>query len=241
MKSQDQKTQDAEEQYLNFSLIGGWFSFIQAFSVIFAIVGYFIWPHVFPEHDIQKIYEGIQQNPLGYFMKLDPIVLIGTLFQLPVWFALWAVLRQFDKVKSTLALAIGLISVVASLTIRPIIEMYSLSSLYALADSTELQNIYIAAGESLFSVFHGTSWAVCIMSGGLAAILFASVMGRSGVFTKATFWTMLLSGIGALPVLIPTIGILSLFFLGTILGVIGSIFCGIDLLQYYNRNRKRIV
>lgn len=73
--------------------IGGLIAFIQAFSVIFAIIGYFIWPHVFT--DAKVIFEGINANPVIYFMKLDPIVIIGTLLQLPVWLSLRVLLLLF--------------------------------------------------------------------------------------------------------------------------------------------------
>jgi hypothetical protein len=216
---------------LKLSHIGGWFAFIQAVSVLFAIVTYFIWPHVFSDHNAKMIFDGIQSRPFIYFIKLDPIVLFGTLLQFPVWLGLWAILRQRDEAISALALTFGLISTVAILNTRPIIEMYSLSSLYFTADTAELKNIYCAAGETLLAEFHGTSWAVSIISGGLAAILFAIVMRKSAIFQKATFWTMIISGIGALIVLIPIIGLISLFAFGTIVGLTATILCGIDLLR----------
>jgi hypothetical protein len=224
---------------LKLSRIGGWFAFIQASSVLIAIVTYFIWPHVFADHNAKKIFEGIQNSPFVYFMKLDPIVLFGTLLQFPVWLGLWAILKQHDEAISALALTLGLISTVAILTTRPIIEMYILSSMYITAETVELKNIYCGLGENLLSVFHGTSWAISIIFGGMAAILFALVMRKSGVFQKATFWTMVLSGSGALIVLIPIIGIISLFILGTIVGLIASILCGVDLInlsKMLNRN-----
>lgn len=230
-----QQAQDRIDQELNFCLLGGWFAFFQAGMVIFAIVAYFIWPPVVSEHNIQKIYEGIQQSPFVYFMKLDPFVLIAMLFQMPVWLGLWSVLRKTDPALAALALTTGLLSIIAALPTGPIIELFSLSSAYINAGSTELKNIYIAAGEALFAAYNGTAWAVSIISGGLASILFALVMFKNGVFRKLTFWMMLISGIGALPVLVPVIGIILLFVVATILGVVASVLCGIDLLRYYYR------
>jgi hypothetical protein len=213
--------------------IAGWFAFLQASSVIFAIIGYFIWPHSFT--DAQLIFEGIKQIPFTYFMKLDPFVLFGIILQLPVWLGLWAALRQIDEAKSAVALTLGLLSTVAILTTRPIIEIYSLSSMYHSTNAVDLKNIYLAAGQSLLSQFHGTAWAISIISGGLAAVLFALIMKKSKTFHVATFWTMLLSGLGAQIVLVPVIGIISLFFLGTIVGLIGTILCGVDLLKLYRK------
>jgi hypothetical protein len=50
---------------------------------------------------------------------------------------------------------------------------------------------------------------------------------------------MILSGIGALFVLIPTIGIILLFFLATIGGVVASIFTGIDLIHIGKKGNMR--
>jgi hypothetical protein len=221
---------------INLYRLGGYSAFFQATSVIFAIIGYFIWPHIFT--DAKVIFEGIQNNPLVFFMKLDPIVLIGTLLQLPVWLGLWASLKKNNSSFSILALLIGLISTIAVLPTRPLIELYSLSSLYSATDILSQKEIYIAAGETLLSQFHGTSWAISIMTGGLAAIIFGILMRRNKGFQSITKVAMIASGIGALFVLVPKIGIMLLFFLATIGGVIASIFTGVDLLRLYKKECK---
>jgi hypothetical protein len=216
--------------------IGGYFAFVQASSVIFAIAGYFIWPHVFTDAGI--IYEGIQNSPLIFFMKLDPIVLIGTLLQLPVWLGLWASLKNVNYSLAILALFIGFVSTIAVLSTRPLIELYSLASLYSSTDMLSQKEIYLAAGESLLSQFHGTSWAISIMSGGISAIIFGTLMRKSPYFRPITTISMILSGTGALFVLIPGIGVILLFFLATIGGVVASIFTGLDLIYQFKKQYK---
>jgi len=110
--------------------------------------------------------------------------------------------------------------------------------LYHVSKTLELQAVYIAAGESILAQFHGTSWAISIMSGGLAAVLFALIMNKNKVFHNATFWTMLLSGLGVQIVLIPVVGKISLFFLGTLVGLIGTFLCGVDLIKYSRKHAK---
>jgi hypothetical protein len=217
--------------------IGGYFAFLQALSVVFAIVGYFIWPHVFT--DAKVVYDGIQNTPLIFFMKLDPIVLIGTLLQLPVWLGLWASLKETNASLAIFALFIGFVSTIAVLPTRPLIELYSLASLYSSTDILSQKEIYLAAGEALLSQFHGTSWAISVMLGGLAAIIFGLIMRESLHFRLRTALAMILSGIGALFVLFPTIGIILLFFLATIGGVVASIFTGIDLIHIGKKGNMR--
>jgi hypothetical protein len=228
-KTSDNKTN-------NLYRIGGYSAFLQASSVIFAVAGYFIWPHVFT--DAKVVYEGILKNPLVFFMKLDPIVLIGTLLQLPVWLGLWASLKKTNYSLASLALSIGFISTIAALPTRPLIELYSLASQYFSTDILNQKEIYLAAGEALLSQFHGTSWAISIMTGGLAAIIFGIIMKKNQHFRRRTIIAMILSGIGALFILIPTVGIILLFFLATIGGIVASIFTGLDLIYQYKHEAQ---
>ena len=85
-----------------------------------------------------------------------------------------------------MALLIGFISTIAVLTTRPLLELYSLASLYAATDIKSQKEIYLAAAEALLSQFHGTSWAISIMTGGLAAIIFGAVMRKNQYFRKRT-------------------------------------------------------
>ena len=227
----------SEKNYSELIKFGGFFALFQATSVIFAVIGYFIWPHEFT--NAEKILIGINLNPAAYFMKLDPIVLIGTLLQFPVWLALWAALSKTDFSKSILGLVTGLISTVAILTTRPISELFLLASKYESAIDLEQKRQVIASAETLLSVFHGTSWAVSVIFGGLAAIVFYFVMKKSLIFRKITSIFMLLSGLGALFVLVPKVGVILLFFLATIGGILASVLIGIDLIKFANSKNKK--
>jgi hypothetical protein len=218
---------------LKLSRVGGWFAFMQAFTVIFIVVTYFIWPHVFSDHDVKMIFEGIQGNPFIYFMKLDPFVPVALLLQLPVYIGLWSVLKKTDNAIAIIALIIGTLSIAAILTTRPIIEMFALASQYSSATTVE-QQIYISAGEALYTLFHGTAWATSIMLGGITYIMFAMIMRKNSIFRALTVWSLMISGVGALLVLIPTIGIIALFF-ATFIGIAANILCGIDLLKLQKR------
>jgi hypothetical protein len=218
-------------------LIGGVTAFVQMSTVLFAVVGYIIWPHVF--NDAKAIFEGIQQRPFVYFMKLDPVVLIGTLLQLPVWLAIWAVLKKSNPSLTLIALAIGVISTVAILTTRPIVELFSLASLYTGTESLIEKEHFLAAGEALLSQFHGTAWAVSVMCGGIAGIVFGVLMLQQVFFRTATAWAMILSGIGALFVFVPVVGVILLFALATIGGMTASVLVGLDLLHTYKHFKSQ--
>lgn len=233
-ESMNQLSQELSvDPYRGLTRIGGRFAFIQVLSVVFAIAGYFIWPYVFDDHMVQMILEGIQQQPFVYFMKLDPIVLIGTSLQLPVYLGLWSVLRKTDHAKALIALVVGVISIIAMFTARPIVEMFTLAAQYGATDIAAEKLIYLTAGETLLVQFNGTAWAISTMLGGVASILFGMIMRKNKAFRPATTWAMLIAGVCAIVVLVPVIGIMALFILGTIGEILASILCGIDLLKYY--------
>jgi hypothetical protein len=135
-----------------------------------------------------------------------------------------------------LALLTGLISTVAVLTARPLIELFNLASRYGATDNPTEQMQFVTAGEVLLTQFNGTAWAVSIIFGGIAAIIFGVIMLKSNNFGKSTAAAMIISGLGALFVLVPVVGVILLFFLATIGGVVASFLVGLDLLKL---SRKR--
>jgi hypothetical protein len=209
-------------------------AFIQAGSVVFAIIGYIIWPHVFRTHTARMVLEGILESPGAYFMRLDPIVLIGTLLQVPVYLGLFAVLQTVDRPIAVVALTISMVSAVSVVSTRPIIELFVLADQYASAQSPDEVAQYLGAAEMALAQCHGTAWATSVMCGGLGAVLFGWIMRRTPNFRPATSLFMIISGVGALLVLVPVIGIIALFALATVGGIVASILYGLDLLRYGN-------
>jgi hypothetical protein len=64
-------------------------------------------------------------------------------------------------------------------------------------------------------------------------------MRRSPVFKKSTTYITLVSGFGALFIYIPIVGLVLLFIVATIGGVLASLLIGIDLLRYANNERLK--
>jgi hypothetical protein len=211
--------------------VGGYLALGQAALVAFAVVAYFIWPHVFGTHDGEQVLEGLQRAPLEYVMKLDPVVLLGTVARLPVFVALWAALRRDAPTGALFGLVLAGISTAACLSTRPIVELVALADLHAAASSAAERAVFVAAAEALLAQFHGAAWAVSITSGGAAGLVFGLSMRRSEAFSRMSVWATALSGFGALLVPIPVVGLVALFVLGTVVGVVASISYGLDLIR----------
>ncbi len=218
-----------------FRLTGG-LALAQAALVLFAVAAWVAWPHVFGNHDAAAVLAGLRDAPAAYVMKLDPIVLLGTVAQLPVFVGLWVALRDDAPLLSIYGLLAGAVSTAAVLETRPIVELYVLAQLEGSATTEAARAAAVAAAEGLLSQFHGTAWAVSIFCGGAAGLLFALAMRRSDAFRGFTVWTTGLSGVGAMIVFVPYVGLISLFVLATVVGMMASVSYGLDLLRLGNRD-----
>jgi hypothetical protein len=153
-------------------------------------------------------------------MRLDPVVLLASLTQLPLFLALWIALRRASPTVATLALLSGVTGVAAMLPTRPIVELYALAELHAAAAGAAEAGRYVAGAEVLLAQFHGMSWAVGIVLGGLAGIGFGAAMLRAPSFRRITGWTGVIAATGSLAFFVPVVGLVLLFVLGTIGSVV---------------------
>lgn len=197
--------------------------------VLFAVIGWFIWPHVFGELDAEQVLLGLQRAPLVFVMKLDPVVLVATIAQLPLFLGLWAALRPVSDAWSTTALALGAVAVAALLPSRPIVELFALSAEHAAARDAAQRALQVAAAQALLAGFHGTGWAVGVLCGGAAGTIWSALMLRTPHFGRATAWVGIAAGVGSMLFFLPKIGILLLFLLGTLGAIVWCVLVARDL------------
>lgn len=189
---------------------------VTAALVVFAVGGFFVWPHVFGVLSAEEVLLGIQGDPAGFVMRLDPVVLLAGVTQLPLFLALWVALRATSPSTATLALGFGSLGIAALLPTRPIVELFALARLHAAAGEAGARERYVAAAEALLAQFHGSAWAVGITLGGLAGLAFGAAMLRDARFRRITAWTAIVAGAGSLAFPLPGVGLVLLFVLGTI-------------------------
>ncbi len=112
-----------------------------------------------------------------------------------LYLALYFALKDENKTLSIFGLTIGLIGLAIYFPSNTSIEMLSISSQYADAVTEQEKTILLAAGQTLFSIWRGTSFAVYYVLNGIALILFFSAMCKNNKFRKITAYIGLLSGI----------------------------------------------
>lgn len=98
----------------------------------------------------------LQTEPLVGLISLDLLLLLGNLFGILLFLALYVSLKQVDESLALIVLGLGLTAAVLINPARPISEMFSLSGLYADATTETAKNQYLAAGEALIALFKGT-------------------------------------------------------------------------------------
>jgi hypothetical protein len=210
--------------------LGGIFNILIAVSIVFAIIAYFIWPFKPGLTSTENIFATLQENLFGGLMSLDlSLLVIGLINILPL-LALYAALKQVNESYALIALILGLVSVAALIPSRPLIELVSLSDKYAAATSESERIQYLAAGESLHSLFNGTAWMVYTILGNISTLISCALILQSNIFRKVLAYIGIVSAISAMAVFVPAIGpIVSL--LATFGGVIWSVMIARDLFR----------
>jgi hypothetical protein len=209
----------ADPRWRDLYKIGGVTSIIAAASVIFAIIAFFIWPYKAGFTSTANVFTILQKDLLGGLISLDILLLLIGLIQILPFLALYVTLKRVNESYALIALVLVLIAIASLIQSRPLAELVSLSGKYAAAASEVERNQYLAAGETLLSLFNGTAWMIQTVFLALSGLISSLLMLRSPFFGKTTAWIGIISSIIGLGFFIPVIGI-PLLFINTIGGII---------------------
>ena len=192
--------------------IGAIAAILSEIVLIIGIVAVFIYPYAPGKMSIESIFFLLQNDTLGGLISLDFHLVLGNLFGILLFLALYVSLKQVNESFALIALVLGLVAVVLIIPARPISELFSLSGLYATATTEVAKNQYLAAGEALLSLFNGTSWFINTLLGGFSLLISSLLMLRSSAFSKSTAYLGIITNAAVCLFFIPGIGIIFLFF-----------------------------
>lgn len=136
-----------------------------------------------------------QSNKLLGLLDLDLLLILGEVFSVLILLALYASLRRASPSLMTIALTFGLGGVVLYLAVNPTFSMLYLSDQYAAATTAAQRVAFLTAGEALWATYNGTAFDLFFVLSGVANLIIAAVMLRSGVFSKITAFVGLLIGV----------------------------------------------
>ena len=199
-------------------MFGGIAVFVNLVLMLTSVIGYILWPYAAGVTPTQDIYTLVQTNIWAAFIALDLGVSITNLVSIFIYLALYIALRQVDEAYALIALALGLVAVTAMIAARPILEIFTLSSLHTSAGTDVEKSLYLVAGESLLVHFHGAAWHISMFLGALASLINALLMLRSQLFGRTLAYIGIVTfTIGAL-FWVPVLGLIFLF-----LSMLGSV------------------
>jgi hypothetical protein len=211
-------------------LIGGIAVLANLVLMLVSVLGYILWPYAAGVTPTQEIYTLVQTNIWAAFIALDLGVSITNLVSIFLYLALYVALRRVDEAYALIALILGLVAVTAMIVARPVFEIFTLSGLYASAETAMDKGTYLAAGESLLVQFHGAAWHISMFLGALAFLINALLMRRSQFFGQTLAYIGIVTfSIGTL-FWVPVVGLMFLF-LSMLGSVLWSILLGRDLFR----------
>jgi len=199
--SQSNKNQNWKNLYK----ISGIATLLTALLIPVSIVAYFIWPTF--TGTVLDIFQLIQADRFAGLMSLDFLYLLGNVFGIPLFIALYISLKSTDQSLSALALAIGFIALVSLIPARPIFEMFFLSDQYAVANTDVQRTQLIAAGEAIMALFHGTAFQVHYIFGATSLLISSVLMLRCHIFSSATAIVGIIANLLVFGLYIPEIGV----------------------------------
>lgn len=205
-------TNIVDPRWKDLYIVGGVCGILMSALTVLAIVIYFIWPYQPGLTSPADIFSTIQNNTFNGLMSLDFLMVIITFITIPFFLALYVATKQANESYALIALVFGLISCILAFVMRPIAEMFYLSSQYAAATTDVARNQYLAAGEALSALFNGTLWILYFFTYTVEYLTSSLLMLRTKAFSKTTAYLGIFLNIGLLSVLAVIIPNFASFF-----------------------------
>ncbi|HEY8293548.1 MAG TPA: DUF4386 family protein [Thermomicrobiales bacterium] len=178
-------------------------------------------------------FDQFQRNTLAGLVGLDLMLLLAEALAALVLLGLYAALRRASPTAMAIALGAGLGGIALYFVVNPTLAMLYLSDQYAAASTEAQRSAFLAAGEALLANYNGTAFGLFFVFGGVADLIIAAVMLRSGRFGKATAAAGILTGVLLLVPPLPSLGPipLALSYIVIVPSVIWNILIARGLLQ----------
>lgn len=153
-----------------------------------------------------------QQNKFMGLLAFELLMVVYTILSVPLALALFVALGKTDQSLTVTYLALTVVGAVSFIVARPAFEMLFLSEQYAAAATDAQRSMFLAAGETLVAMFHGTAFQVSYFLGSIGGLLISFVMLKGNPFSRPTAYLRIASSLLDFGLFIPTIGLfVSLF------------------------------
>jgi hypothetical protein len=189
--------------------IAGAAAVISAVLIPIQVLVFIVWP---PPSSVVGWFELLQTSPLVGLIDLDLLLVIDNLLLVPIYLALYFVLRRTSESTMLLVAVLGLLVSAMIVASNPAFGMLILSNRYAAGASAGVWSMALGAGQVLLASWEGTAFQVAYFLGATVGIAVGIVMLRSGLFSRLTAYMAILGNAVAFGYYLPAIGIyLSVF------------------------------
>jgi len=153
-----------------------------------------------------------EQNAFLGLLGFEALLIVYVLLAVLVSLALFVALRRTSPTLTAIFLLLSIMGSMAFISARPAFEMLFLNNQYAAATTDAQKAAFLAGGEAMIALFHGTAYQVSYLLGSLSGFIIAAVMLGSGIFGKAIPYLRIASSVLDFGIFVPTIGLyISLF------------------------------
>lgn len=183
---------------------GAWAALASVALIVIQIGIYLVWP---PPETTVEFFEVLVANPIRGLLALDLLYIVSNLLAYLVYFALAVALWRVSHSAVVLALAFAVLGMAAYMASPRPVEMLALAQAHSQAEPVE-QVALIAAGDGMLATWMGTAFDIYYFFNLVTLLVFAFLMYRSTVFTRATaVWGLAAAALMAVPSNFGTVGL----------------------------------
>lgn len=195
---------DAQE-WTGLVVTGAWVALVSVVLIVVQIAIYRIWP---PPQTTVQFFEVLLNNPLRGVIALDVLYIVSNLLAFLLYFALAVVLWRVSRSAVVVALAFGVLGMAAYMAWPRAVEMLRLAQAYGEAGAAERVAL-VATGDGMLATWMGTAFDTYYFFNLVTLLIFAVLMFRSTVFTRATaLWGLVAAVLMAVPSNFGTVGLI---------------------------------
>ncbi|TXN30950.1 DUF4386 family protein [Lacisediminihabitans profunda] len=149
-----------------------------------------------PPQTVPEYFDLFQRNPVLGLLDLDLLLTLDYLVMIPFYLVLFACLERVARAWATLALILGLFSVLLFVVSREAtFSMWLLSSQHAAAHTAADKAALVGAGQTLLTLYNGGTFGISYVLGAISTLIFSAVMRRHRIFGRLPGIVGIITGI----------------------------------------------
>jgi len=181
-----------EHRWMGLYRLGGVAALTVVGIMIVQIIIFVLWP---PPETVEGFFALMQARPLLGLLSMDLLYIINNTILVLIYLSMFAALRRTAETATLIALILGALGVAAYYASNTGFEMLARSGQFAGATSEAQRTALLGAGQALLAIYKGTAFNTYYVLNAAALLIFAVVILRGKVFSAATGWVGLISGV----------------------------------------------